>query len=114
MARDRYAAAKEAASPIAHEAAEAARERLQAAREAATEAAHEAADRMAPKVEAAQVNLRDNLLPRVGAAMTAAATAFAAGAEQAKESAGPRVEQAQKVAHLSGDRAKGRLQRAQG
>ncbi|MEP7332948.1 MAG: hypothetical protein ABI692_12740, partial [Terracoccus sp.] len=31
---------------------------------------------------------------------------FAAGAEQAKESAGPRVEHAQKVAHRGGDRAK--------
>ncbi len=92
------------------EAAGTAKERLTeaayVARGAAGEALHEAADRAKPKVEAAQSTFVDTVLPKVGAAIATATAAIAAGSQQAKEAAGPHLEQARGVAYVAGDRGK--------
>ncbi|MBB2987282.1 ElaB/YqjD/DUF883 family membrane-anchored ribosome-binding protein [Terracoccus luteus] len=46
-------------------------------------------------------------MPRLGAAATAAVTAFTAGAEQAKDVAAPRLDLARETAHVGSDRARG-------
>jgi hypothetical protein len=110
-AKSRAYAAKEVATPAIQEAADAARERLQAAaasaRDAADEALHEAADRTRPTVEAAQATLVESVVPKVSAALVTAAAALAAGAEQAREVAGPHLEQAKETAAVGGHRAHG-------
>lgn len=76
------------------------------AKEAASERLAEAAERARPKVEAAQDSFNDTVLPKLAAAVTAAAAAIAAGAEQAREAAAPRVEHARETAVLATDRSK--------
>lgn len=90
-----------------------ARERMEAARVAAAPRVQDLADRAKPKVEAAQATLLDTVLPKVGAAIGAAATALSEGAEQAREAAAPHLEQARATAResasLGGDRARDAL-----
>jgi hypothetical protein len=112
-ASERFQAAREAArdtaGPALAEAAEAARLKLAAAREAAGPVMHDLADRAKPRVEAAQSTLFDDMLPKLGAVLAAAAASLAEASEHAKESAGPRVEHAREEAHVYNDRARDAL-----
>lgn len=102
-------AARETAAPALAEAAEAAKLKLAAAREAATPVMQDVADRAKPRIEAAQSTLLDDLLPKLGAVLAAAAASLAEAGEHAKEAAGPRMELAREEAHVYNDRAKDAL-----
>lgn len=112
-ASERYQAAKEAAretaGPALADAAEAAKLKLAAAREAATPVMHDVADRAKPRIEAAQSTLIDDLLPKLGAVLAAAAASLAEAGEHAKDAAAPRMELAREEAHVYNDRAKDAL-----
>lgn len=102
-------AARETAGPALAEATEAAKLKLAAAREAAGPVMHDMADRAKPRLEAAQSTLLDDMLPKVGAVLAAAAASLAEAGEHAKDAAGPRVEHARDEAHVYNDRAKDAL-----
>jgi hypothetical protein len=112
-ASERFHAARESArdtaGPALAEAAEAAKLKLAAAKEAAGPVMHDVADRAKPRIEAAQSTLVDDLLPKLGAVLAAAAASLAEAGEHAKEAAGPRVELAREEAHVYNDRAKDAL-----
>ncbi len=112
-ASERFQAAKEAAretaAPALAEAAEAAKLKLAAAREAAGPVMHDMADRAKPRIEAAQSSLLDDMLPKVGAVLAAAAASLAEAGEHAKDAAAPKVEHAREEAHVYNDRAKDAL-----
>lgn len=102
-------AARETAAPALADVAEAAKLRLAAAKDAAGPVVHDVAERAKPRVESAQATLVDDLLPRLGAVLAAAAASLAEASEHARDAAAPRVEQAREEAHLYNDRAKDAL-----
>lgn len=102
-------AARETAGPALAEAAEAAKLKLAAAREAAAPVMHDMADRAKPRLESAQSSLLDDVLPKVGAVLAAAAASLSEAGEHAKDAAAPRVEHAREEAHVYNDRAKDAL-----
>ncbi len=102
-------AARDTAGPALADVADAAKLRLAAAKDAAGPVMHDVAERAKPRVESAQASLVDDLLPRLGAVLAAAAASLAEASEHARDAAAPHVEQAREEAHLYNDRAKDAL-----